>query len=46
MKRIDLSKVGAVCADCAKAHGFTPKNKAVGHMAGAQAQKQAPYRDS
>ena len=28
--KIDLSNVGAVCYDCAKAHGFLPKDKSVG----------------
>lgn len=27
---MDYSEVGAVCSDCAKAAGFTPKDKAVG----------------
>jgi hypothetical protein len=26
----DYSNIGAVCFDCAKAAGFTPKDKAVG----------------
>lgn len=29
-KQTDYSFIGAVCRDCAKAAGFTPKNKAVG----------------
>ena len=31
MKKLhDYSNIGAVCADCAKAAGFTPKDKACG----------------
>lgn len=30
MRDINLSAVGAVCNDCARMLGFTPKNKIVG----------------